>query len=102
MLFKSFCKDCDNNNRRIVKRLKLQHKKPVHGTMCNIRKCTNTKLCLDHDHIKGTFRGWICAQHNAAIGVLGDNAEGVNDVLDYLVKRSYEDTSSHISYAEPG
>ena len=83
-LFKNSCKQCDAANRRIVRKLKRIHTKPVEGTRCQIKNCLNTNLCLDHDHLRSEFRGWICAQHNAAIGAMNDSYEGVLDVLEYL------------------
>jgi len=44
-------------------------------------------LCLDHDPVKGTFRGWICRQCNTAIGLLGDNLDGVKKAVSYLQNR---------------
>jgi hypothetical protein len=41
-------------------------------------------LALDHDHLKFTFRGWLCGRCNSGIGLLGDNKEGVQRALDYL------------------
>lgn len=42
------------------------------------------KLYIDHDHETGHVRGLICRRCNAALGVFGDNIEGVMNVLDYL------------------
>lgn len=42
------------------------------------------KLCLDHDHTTGEFRGWLCAYCNRGIGQLGDNTRGVAKALAYL------------------
>ena len=85
-LHKNLCKQCDNSNRRVVRKLKRLHTKPIEGTNCQIENCTNTNLCLDHDHTFETFRGWICAQHNAAIGAMNDSYQGVRAVLEYLEK----------------
>jgi hypothetical protein len=41
-------------------------------------------LCLDHDHVTGKFRGWLCRPCNLAIGNLGDNREGLLRALGYL------------------
>jgi hypothetical protein len=30
------------------------------------------KLCKDHDHETGRFRGWICDRDNRSLGWLGD------------------------------
>src|SRR5271157_3079933 len=43
-------------------------------------------LCLDHDHVTGNFRGWICDKCNRGIGMLGDNALGVCRALRYLLQ----------------
>lgn len=41
-------------------------------------------LCLDHDHLLGTFRGWICVRCNVGLAKLGDCVEGVTQALEYL------------------
>ena len=41
-------------------------------------------LALDHDHVTGGFRGWLCWKCNAAIGKLGDNSQGLRRALHYL------------------
>lgn len=40
--------------------------------------------CLDHDHVTGKFRGWICSPCNRALGLLGDSLAGVEKALVYL------------------
>jgi hypothetical protein len=42
------------------------------------------ELCLDHDHITGDFRGWICKSCNAGIGRLGDTLAGVEAAFKYM------------------
>ena len=39
---------------------------------------------LDHDHVTGAFRGWLCARCNRVLGALGDTAEGVRKLLRYI------------------
>lgn len=41
-------------------------------------------LHLDHDHVTGKFRGWLCAKCNTGIGKLGDNVEGLRRAIAYL------------------
>jgi hypothetical protein len=41
-------------------------------------------LHLDHDHITGKFRGWLCNNCNLGIGKLGDSLEGLNKAMNYL------------------
>jgi hypothetical protein len=43
-----------------------------------------TRLHLDHDHVTGVFRGWLCRQCNLGLGLLGDNKERVLKILNYL------------------
>lgn len=44
----------------------------------------STALHLDHDHISGEFRGWLCKKCNSGIGMLGDNEAGVINAINYL------------------
>lgn len=39
---------------------------------------------LDHDHITGKFRGWICNKCNRGIGNLEDSLEGLLKAVDYV------------------
>lgn len=41
-------------------------------------------LDLDHDHITGRFRGWLCVNCNSGIGKLGDTVHGLRRAIDYL------------------
>jgi hypothetical protein len=42
--------------------------------------------CLDHCHLTGVFRGWLCSQCNCGIGLLGDDIAGLNKAIAYLKK----------------
>ena len=44
-------------------------------------------LHVDHDHATGKFRGWLCLQCNCALGLAGDNLEGVLNLAVYLSQR---------------
>lgn len=48
-------------------------------------------LHLDHCHITGAFRGWLCSQCNTGIGLLGDNLEGVSKAVKYLKRAESSD-----------
>ena len=41
-------------------------------------------LALDHCHVSGTFRGWLCGRCNRSIGQLGDSIEGLMNAVRYL------------------
>ena len=43
-------------------------------------------LCLDHCHIIGDFRGWICNACNRGIDALGDDLEGARRAVAYLTR----------------
>ena len=47
---------------------------------------TYKALALDHCHERAVFRGWLCSDCNNAIGLLGDNREGVMLAITYLEK----------------
>jgi hypothetical protein len=42
------------------------------------------RLCVDHDHKTGTFRGWLCRICNTSLAQLGDDVDGIRKVLKYL------------------
>jgi Recombination endonuclease VII len=41
-------------------------------------------LALDHCHVSGRFRGWLCWACNRGIGSLGDNLAGLKQAVAYL------------------
>lgn len=47
-------------------------------------------LQVDHDHDTGKIRGLLCDTCNTALGRLGDNAEGIRRVLEYLLRSESE------------
>jgi hypothetical protein len=54
-------------------------------------KCGKTNddgvsLAVDHCHTTGTIRGLLCRKCNVGIGLLGDNIEGLQAALDYLLR----------------
>jgi len=44
------------------------------------------KLCLDHDHATGKFRGILCARCNFGLGNFSDNQELLSKAILYLQK----------------
>lgn len=49
------------------------------------------KLIPDHDHQTGYIRGILCGKCNKAIGLMGDNLDGVMKLVQYL-QRAYSIT----------
>lgn len=50
------------------------------------RDKTNSDIAfaVDHNHITGEVRGLLCNKCNQALGLLGDNKEGLKKALNYL------------------
>jgi hypothetical protein len=44
------------------------------------------KLCFDHDHDTGRFRGWLCFRCNTALGFLLDDPRRIAALAAYLNK----------------
>ena len=81
--YKTICRPCHNRESKIVQTLHKLHKQPVSGSPCHC--CGRIdRLFLDHDHVSGAYRGWLCRQCNLSLGLLGDSAQGVRQALTYL------------------
>lgn len=79
------CKSCIKEQNDIRKNL---HKTaPNKPEVCECCGRIPKKWCLDHDHITNEFRGWLCDQCNMAIGILGDDLNGVTNAMNYLLSR---------------
>jgi hypothetical protein len=63
------------------------HKQPL-GCECCGRLRDKNNLNLDHCHLTGIFRGWLCRKCNVGIGLLGDSPDGVARAAEYL-RRAY-------------
>jgi hypothetical protein len=44
------------------------------------------KLFVDHDHDTGKYRGLLCTQCNSALGMVYDNVEILQKMIEYLQK----------------
>jgi hypothetical protein len=47
-------------------------------------------LKLDHCHVSGKFRGWLCFHCNTGLGKLGDSIEGLMNAVRYLQRAAGE------------
>lgn len=88
------CKTCHNADQsfRYWQIKKYGHTMPEVCDCCGKPPSTSgkglgiKKLCFDHDHETGEFRGWLCFDCNQSIGKLGDNLEGLLKAVAYLRK----------------
>ena len=77
------CKPCIVDAEVVLRKLKRENPMPPAGTPCNA--CGRLeRLYCDHDHATKKFRGWICRQCNAGMGLLGDSEAGLRRALQYL------------------
>ena len=56
--------------------------KPENCEICN----SIGRICFDHDHATGLFRGWICHRCNLALGYISDNTDVLEKMITYLNK----------------
>jgi len=54
--------------------------------VCGISEEENggKRLCMDHCHRTGEFRGWLCGKCNRSLGALGDSIERILELALYL------------------
>ena len=82
------CKECISKESKIVR--ELRKSAPPVPKVCHCcgkapdPNSFRNKLQLDHDHITGEFRGWICDNCNVSLSRAGDTIEGVKNLLTYL------------------
>ena len=48
----------------------------------------DSNLVYDHDHTTMKFRGVLCSRCNVAIGILGDNEQGLLNALNYIKSKT--------------
>ena len=46
------------------------------------------RICFDHNHKTGKFRGWICWRCNIVLGLMKDNTELLRAMMEYLIKNN--------------
>jgi len=51
---------------------------------CEICGDDKERICFDHCHKTGKFRGWICNRCNTILGKVDDNKKLLQSLIDYL------------------
>lgn len=60
---------------------------------CEVCKETSDRaMCIDHDHVTGIFRGFLCHHCNSALGFAKDNPKILKGLVKYL-KENRNDTT---------
>jgi hypothetical protein len=59
-------------------------KKPITCELCG----RDGRICFDHCHKTGKFRGWICLKCNSALGMIDDNLQTLELMILYLKKHA--------------
>ena len=74
------CKPCDN-----IRRRKWQY--GIEEILDRCQACDSRKnIDVDHCHATGEVRGFLCHGCNVALGMVGDDAERLRKLADYLDK----------------
>lgn len=97
---KNKCVDCDNRERRkgghrFINTNKIRVKRDYGITIDYYNECMSTsdvcvlcgsnyRLCYDHCHITGKFRGVLCERCNYGLGALKDDVQLLNKAIKYL------------------
>jgi len=97
--FRPECKDCTKKaSQGKAEAYKLAGKpvRPPLGTPCDRCGRTDKKLVFDHCHETLVHRGWLCDNCNRAMGMLGDNIEGMLLSAIYIAKTTNTDMKTVI------
>jgi hypothetical protein len=82
----SQCKQCEQEQSYVLSELKKEApQKPIYCECC---KFETKDLRLDHCHKTWSIRGWICQNCNVGISRLGDDIEGLQKAMEYLIKKN--------------
>jgi hypothetical protein len=78
------CKECHNTlTRTAARKIRAERHEPDHCELCGRHRGAR-RLCLDHDHTNGRFRGWLCFPCNMGLGQLQDRPELLRLAADYV------------------
>ena len=70
----------------ISRQYKLKNASRLKPKQCEVCGAMG-RICFDHDHKTGKFRGWICIRCNSALGMVKDNAETLIALAEYLKEK---------------
>jgi len=89
---KRYTEDPEKFNERCKKHY-LEYKYRKHGLTssdakkeCEICKSSTRRICIDHCHVTGKFRGFLCHNCNIILGMSKDNPDILRKCASYLEK----------------
>lgn len=77
-------------------KVKQYHLKRLYGvtidpatipSICEVCSSSDRKIAFDHDHDTGDFRGWLCTNCNSALGLVNDDVEVLEKLIEYIKNR---------------
>jgi hypothetical protein len=89
------CKKCQHKRRakyykphefmrRKFKLTEQQYAELMKNENCQICDAELTKKCIDHCHSTNKVRGVLCNNCNTALGLVGDNIQTLQKMIEYL------------------
>ena len=89
------CKKCQHNKRakyykphefmrRKFKLTEDQYNDLMKNNNCQICNAELTKKCIDHCHSTNKVRGVLCNNCNTSLGLVGDNIQTLETMINYL------------------
>ena len=77
------CKACIRKQNQETSALKKIHTPPK-DCLCELCGTYSKRLHLDHNHLDGSFRGYLCANCNQALGKFKDDINKLKKEIEYL------------------
>lgn len=63
-------------------------KKPLQCGICGVIFLTGVKPVVDHSHVTGRFRDFLCGNCNKGLGFFKDSIEKLQKAIEYLTKHN--------------
>ena len=82
---RSNCKAC--GKKATIEVAEVKKTAPPKPSSCEFCGRTHDKLRLDHCHVSGKFRAWLCNKCNTGFAQLGDTADALQRAAKFLKER---------------